>query len=107
MNIKLEIPKFNGRFQVKEVFLVDLLYSSKFNGSFQVKEVFPVDLLYSSTILRSMDYCIPNIFEDGGQCSKEDIFVDWNSPPINYKHLDEDYELCKQVEEDDNENSFV
>ena len=35
MNINLEIPEFNG--------------------SFQAKEVFPVDLLYSSTVVRSME----------------------------------------------------
>ena len=65
-----------------------------------------MDLLYSYTIVMLMDYCIPNIFEDSEKCSKEDI-ADWNSSPIYDKYPNEDYKLCKQeVEEDDDRLSL-
>ena len=33
--------------------------------------------------------------------------MDWKSPPIYDKYPNEDYEFCKQVEDDDDETSFV
>ena len=33
--------------------------------------------------------------------------MDWKSQPIYDKYPDEDYEFCKQIEDDDDETSFV
>ena len=56
-----------------------------------------------------MDYFVSNIFINGKEFYKEDIIVDWNSPAIFDKYLDEDCELCmsSQVMEDDDETFFV
>lgn len=55
-----------------------------------------------------MDCFVWNIFEDGEECSKEDITIDRNSSPFYDKYLDEDCELymSRQVVENDDETFF-
>lgn len=55
-----------------------------------------------------MDCFVRNIFEDGEECSKEEITIDRNSSPFYDKYLDEDCELymSRQVVENDDETFF-
>ena len=52
-----------------------------------------------------IDYFVSNIFIDGKEFYKEDIIINWNSPPIFDKYLDENCELCmsSQVVDDDDD----